>query len=142
MLYFLALFKKGIIFVTNNQFFTKTHNQLNIKDMIPENIRSLRKKLGYTQEQIAQYLDISTAAVTQYETGARVVPASTVSKLALLFNVDEYELYQENPHQQQFLSAFAFRADELQTQDLKSISEFKKIVLNYFHLSIELNNNE
>ena len=110
--------------------------------MIPENIRSLRKKLGYTQEQIAQYLDISTAAVTQYETGARVVPASTVSKLALLFNVDEYELYQENPQQQQFLSAFAFRADELQTQDLKSISEFKKIVLNYFHLSNELNNNE
>ena len=110
--------------------------------MIPENIRSLRKKLGYTQEQIAEYLDISTAAVTQYETGARVVPASTVSKLALLFNVDEYELYQKDPQQQQLLSAFAFRADELQSQDLKSISEFKKIVLNYFHLSNELNNNE
>lgn len=109
---------------------------------IPENIRSLRKKLGYTQEQIAEYLDISTAAVTQYETGARVVPASTVSKLALLFNVDEYELYQEDPQQQQLLSAFAFRADELHPQDLKSISEFKKIVLNYFHLSNELNSNE
>lgn len=110
--------------------------------MIPENIRSLRKKLGYTQEQVAIYLDISTAAVTQYETGVRVVPASTVSKLALLFNVDEYELYQEDPQQQQLLSAFAFRADELQPQDLKSISEFKKIVLNYFHLSNEFISNE
>jgi len=110
--------------------------------MISDNIRLLRKKIGYTQEQIAEYLGISTAAVTQYETGTRVIPASTVSKLALLFNVDEYELYQKEPQQQQLLSAFAFRADELQPQDLKSISEFKKIVLNYFHLSNELNNNE
>ncbi len=110
--------------------------------MISENIRSLRKKLGYTQEQIAEYLGVSTAAVTQYETGARVVPAATVSKLALLFNVEEYDLYQEEPQQQQLLSAFAFRADELLPQDLKSISEFKKIVLNYFHLSNELAANE
>jgi transcriptional regulator with XRE-family HTH domain len=110
--------------------------------MIPENIRSLRKKLGYTQEQIAEYLDISTAAVTQYETGTRVIPAATVSKLALLFNVEEFELYQDEPQQQQLLSAFAFRANELQPQDLNSISEFKKIVLNYFHLSNELANNE
>ncbi|MHC1780190.1 MAG: helix-turn-helix domain-containing protein [Bacteroidales bacterium] len=110
--------------------------------MIPENIRSLRLRLGYTQAQIAEYLEISTAAVTQYETGTRVIPASTVSKLALLFNVDEYELYKEEPKQQQLLTAFAFRADELQQQDLKSISEFKKIVLNYFHLSNKLKNNE
>ena len=107
--------------------------------MIQKNIRSLRNKFGYTQEQVAEYLNISTAAVTQYETGARVVPAATVSKLALLFNVEEYELYQEEPQQQLILSAFAFRASELQPDDLKSISEFKKIVLNYFHLSNEFN---
>ena len=106
--------------------------------MMSKNIRALRKKLGYTQEQIAEYLGISTAAVTQYETGARVVPSTTVSKLALLFSIEEYELYQEDPQQQQLLSAFAFRANELQSQDLKSISEFKKVVLNYFHLSTEL----
>ncbi|MCE5320824.1 MAG: helix-turn-helix transcriptional regulator [Bacteroidales bacterium] len=110
--------------------------------MLSDNIRALRKKTGYTQEQIAEYLGVSTAAVTQYETSTRTVPSSVVSKLALLFNVDEYELYQKDPQQQQLLSAFAFRADDLQIQDLKSISEFKKIVLNYFHLSNELRNNE
>lgn len=108
--------------------------------MLAENIRALRIKLGYTQEQIADYLGVSTAAVTQYETGTRVIPTTTVSKLSLLFNVDEYELYQEEPQQQQLLSAFAFRADELQSKDLKSISEFKKVVLNYFHLSMALKN--
>ena len=110
--------------------------------MLSDNIRALRKKTGYTQEQIAEYLGVSTAAVTQYETSTRTVPSSVVSKLALLFNVDEYELYQKDPQQQQLLTEFAFRADDLQIQDLKSISEFKKIVLNYFHLSNELRNNE
>lgn len=109
--------------------------------MLAENIRSLRLKLGYTQEQVAEYLGVSTAAVTQYETKARAIPATTVSKLAILFNVEEFELYQDEPKQQSLLAAFAFRATELGPKDLKSISEFKKIVLNYFHLSSELKNN-
>ena len=127
-------------FVTPNQITLFEIKSLTIKTMLSENIRALRKKQGYTQEQIADYLGISTAAVTQYETGTRVVPATTVSKLSILFTVEEYEMYQEEPQQMQLLSAFAFRADELQTKDLKSISEFKKIVLNYFHLSTALQN--
>jgi transcriptional regulator with XRE-family HTH domain len=109
--------------------------------MVPENIRALRIKLDYTQDQVAEYLGVSAAAVTQYETKARVIPAAVVSKLAILFNVEECELYQEEPKQQALLAAFAFRATDLQPKDLKSISEFKKIVLNYFHLSKELKNN-
>ncbi|MCX6309895.1 MAG: helix-turn-helix transcriptional regulator [Bacteroidia bacterium] len=110
--------------------------------MLPENIRALRIKMGYTQEQVAEYLGISTAAVTQYETRARAIPAATVSKLAILLDVEEFELYQDEPKQQALLAAFAFRAKELEPKDLKSISEFKKIVLNYFHLSNELMKNE
>jgi len=103
--------------------------------MLYKNIRALRESLGYTQAQVANYLGVSASAVNQYENDARVISAESISKIALLFNVEEYELYQENPQQQQLLSAFAFRANELVDEDLKSISSFKKIVLNYFHLS-------
>jgi len=103
--------------------------------MLSKNIRALRESLGYTQAQVANYLGVSASAVNQYENDARVISAESISKIALLFNVEEYELYQENPQQQQLLSAFAFRANELVDEDLKSISSFKKIVLNYFHLS-------
>lgn len=103
--------------------------------MLSKNIRALRESLGYTQAQVANYLGVSASAVNQYENDARVISAESISKIALLFNVEEYELYQENPKQQQLLSAFAFRANELVDEDLKSISSFKKIVLNYFHLS-------
>ena len=115
-------------------------NQLNIKIMLSKNIRTLRKKFGYTQAQIANYLEITASAVNQYENDARPIPTDVVSKLSLLFSVEEYDLYQENPQQQQILSAFAFRANEFVEADFKSISEFKKIVLNYFHLSEALSN--
>lgn len=115
-------------------------NQLNIKIMLSKNIRTLRKKFGYTQAQIANYLGITASAVNQYENDARSIPTDVVSKLSLLFSVEEYDLYQENPQQQQILSAFAFRANEFVEADFKSISEFKKIVLNYFHLSEALSN--
>lgn len=103
--------------------------------MLSKNIRALRESLGYTQDQVGKYLGISGSAVNQYENDARSIPSDAVSKLALLFNIDEYELYSESPQQQQLLSAFAFRADEILVDDLKSISAFKKIVLNYFHLT-------
>jgi len=108
--------------------------------MLSKNIRSLREKFGYTQAQVANYLGITASAVNQYENDARPIPTDVVSKLSLLFSVEEYDLYQENPQQQQILSAFAFRANELVEDDFKSISAFKKIVLNYFHLSEALSN--
>ena len=110
-------------------------NQLKIKIMLSKNIRSLREKFGYTQAQVANYLGVTASAVNQYENDARPIPTDVVSKLSLLFSVEEYDLYLENPQQQQILSAFAFRANELVEADFKSISAFKKIVLNYFHLS-------
>ncbi len=110
--------------------------------MLSRNIRALRESLGYTQAQVANYLGVTASAVNQYENETRAIPANFVSKLALLLNVEEYELYQETPQHQQILSAFAFRADELIAEDLKSIAAFKKIVLNYFHLSEALSNEQ
>ena len=107
--------------------------------MIAKNIRMLRDKYNFTQVQIASYLNITSSAVNQHESG-RPVPAGVVSKLAVLFNVDEYDLYEEDPQQQNLMTAFAFRADELTDEDIKSVSAFRKIVTNYFHLSNALSN--
>ena len=103
--------------------------------MISDNLCLLRKISGYTQKQVAEYFDVSITEVTQYESGVRVVPADIVSKLALLFNVEDHQLYQEELVKDDIFSYFTFCTDELQPQDLKSISEFKKIIINYYHLS-------
>ena len=108
--------------------------------MIAKNITELRNKFGYTQKNIADYLDIATSLYGFYETEMRPIPVKHVSKLALLYNVEEYDLYEENPEQQELLTAFAFRADYIESGDLETISEFKKIVLNYYQLTKALEN--
>lgn len=107
---------------------------------ISKNIRELRSKFGYTQAFIAEYLNITPAAVNQYENDARTIPESVIEKLALLFNIDEYDLYEENPEKQVVLTSFAFRADELSASDMQQISKFKKIISNYINMSEALAN--
>ncbi|MGI6520242.1 MAG: helix-turn-helix domain-containing protein [Fermentimonas sp.] len=131
-----------ITFVTHFHSKESQSNLLIIKSMLSKNIRNLRESLGYTQEQIANYLNITASAISQYENDARTIPADVISKIALLFNVEEYELYQDDPRQQQLLSVFAFRANSFDTQDLISISSFKKIVLNYYYLQNALANEQ
>lgn len=108
--------------------------------MIAKSIRILREKSNFTQDQIASYLNITSLEVDLYEGGARPVPIDVVRKLAVLFNVDEYDLYEDNPHQQNFLTTFNFSINELTDDEIKSVSAFKKIVVNYLHLSDSLIN--
>jgi len=103
--------------------------------IISKNIKDLRVKFGYTQAFIAEYLNLTAAAVNQYENDARTIPTSVIEKLAILFDVDEYDLYEENPEKRQLISSFAFRAGELSAQDMQSVSKFKKVILNYLNMS-------
>ena len=103
--------------------------------IISKNIKDLRVKFGYTQAFIAEYLNLTTAAVNQYENDARTIPTSVIEKLAMIFDVEEYDLYEENPEKRQLISIFAFRAGELSAQDMQSVSKFKKVILNYLNMS-------
>ena len=108
--------------------------------IISKNIKELRVKFGYTQDFIAEYLGITPAAISQYENDARSIPETVVEKLAVLYNVEAYDMYEENPEQQTLLTTFAFRANELTASDLQSVSKFKKIITNYINMSKALAN--
>lgn len=108
------------------------------KRIISKNIRDLRRKSGYTQAFVAEYLNITAAAVSQYENDAQTIPTQVIEKLALLYNVEEYDLYEENPEKQELLSAFAFLPGDISAADMQHICQFKKIVNNYINMSIAL----
>jgi Helix-turn-helix. len=113
---------------------------MDTNSIISKNIKEMRVKFGYTQAFIAEYLNLTPAAVNQYENDARTIPTSVIEKLAMLYNVEEYDLYEENPEKRQLISSFAFRAGELSAQDMQSVSKFKKIILNYLNMSSALAN--
>jgi transcriptional regulator with XRE-family HTH domain len=113
---------------------------MDTNSIISKNIKDLRVKFGYTQAFIAEYLNLTAAAVNQYENDARTIPTAVLEKLAILFNVEEYDLYEENPEKRQLISSFAFRAGELSAKDMQSVSKFKKVILNYLNMSSALTN--
>ena len=60
---------------------------------IGETIRSLRKAKKLTQEQLAEYLNVSSQAVSKWETGASSPDVETLPKLALFFRISMDQLF-------------------------------------------------
>lgn len=106
---------------------------------IGNNIKLLREKIGLTQDEIAKYLDLSRMQLIRYEQGKCSVPTQTLTKLAELFSIDEYDFYEVEPSIIKANLVFAFRANELNVDDLKTIAAFKKIAMNYLKMKQHLN---
>jgi transcriptional regulator with XRE-family HTH domain len=103
-------------------------------NIIGKNIKQLRNHLGITQEVLSSYLGITREQIAFYENGSRSITTKHLTQLANLFCLNEYDFYESNIENQKVNMAFAFRADKLLPEDLKSISQFKKIVLNYINM--------
>ena len=62
--------------------------------MFSDRIKNLRKKAGYTQEELASMLDFGKSTIAMYESGQRTPDYSTMKKIAVIFNVDINYLYE------------------------------------------------
>lgn len=113
---------------------------MNQDQLIGRNLQSLRQKLGFTQELVAEYLGITRVELSYYETGSRAMPTALMAPLASLYGVDEYDFYEENLDLISVNLALAFRADSLKPSDLEQIAKFKKIVRNYLTMKSLLEN--
>lgn len=108
--------------------------------IVGRNIKAIREKMGYTQGVFADYLGITREEVSYYENGNRTVPSKIVTKIAELFAIDEYDLFEEDNVVAKINLALAFRADNLIGEDLKTIANFKNIAMNYLKMSKVLRN--
>ena len=62
-----------------------------------ERIRELRKKAGYSQQQMAQKLHLTQGAISQWENGITVPAAEQLSALADVFEISVDELLGRDP---------------------------------------------
>ncbi|HUW06984.1 MAG TPA: helix-turn-helix transcriptional regulator [Williamwhitmania sp.] len=102
--------------------------------IIGSNVKKYRAAQGFTQDNLAGFLDVSREMISFYETGKRPIPVTALDKLADLFGVDMEELLEESTTVANTNLAFAFRSDSLAEEDVLSIAEFKRIVLNYLKM--------
>lgn len=106
--------------------------------IIGKNIKLFRERLGLNQEHLADFLGVKREVVSYYENGTRTIPAESIKKLSDFFGIEMVDLMEESSQIQETNVAFAFRANELSSKDLETITTFRKIVKNYLKL-VKLN---
>ena len=94
---------------------------------IGKELKILRDKNGYTQEQVGCYLDLDQSMIAKIESGTRSIGISELSKLANLYGCEMNNLINcsiTTP------LALAYRATNVEKEDLEAIARIKKIVFN------------
>lgn len=62
------------------------------KDYLAENLKNLRTYCGFKTFQLADFLNLTSAAYGYYETGRSIPPLANLIKLALLYGVTVEDL--------------------------------------------------
>lgn len=92
---------------------------------IAENLKFLRKKAGYTQEQFAQELGIKRSLVGAYEEGRAEPRLQNLSKISKVLNVTVDGLIVGD---QTTLKSIKFQKEKLRFYPLRWISKRMKIL--------------
>lgn len=66
---------------------------MNLKQVLGSNIRYYRFKNNYTQERLAELLDISTTYMSDIECGKRNVSLDIIERIAALFKIKYSDLF-------------------------------------------------
>ena len=105
-----------------------------MKSVVGKNLKSLRVANGYNQENVAEFMGINRSTYSNYESGDREAPLDVLEKAALLFGCDLSLFFEEDQNALKGMLACAFRADNLNIDDMKEVADFKNIVLNYMKM--------
>ncbi|MBQ6766615.1 MAG: helix-turn-helix transcriptional regulator [Paludibacteraceae bacterium] len=102
--------------------------------IVGRNLKIMRESNGYTQADIVAFLGINRSAYSNYESGDREAPLDVLEKVASLFGCELSLLYEEDETALQDVLVCAFRADNLDKNDMNEIASFKSVVLNYLKM--------
>jgi transcriptional regulator with XRE-family HTH domain len=105
-------------------------NEIPIETVVRDNIKSLRKQLGWSQEFLAEKTGVSAPYITQIEVGKRTPSLDIVEKLASALGV-EYKVLFEKENSSKDKGKSDFSKHLLET---KLISAITKTIHNEFKL--------
>lgn len=102
--------------------------------VIARNLKKLRDTARYTQDEIAQALNITRSAYSNYESGEREVPYDVIENASNFYGCDMTLLFEENENLDAMILAAAFRIDGIAPEDTAEIMRFKEIVKSYLKM--------
>lgn len=95
---------------------------------IYEKLKVLREKTGFRQSQIADYLGVTQTYISKVETGERNLTVEQLEKIVNLYGygLDVFSTAEDEVDPIQF----AFRAQDVNQDDLSAIADINRIVIN------------
>ena len=90
-------------------------------------LSELRKSFGFTQENVAEYLNVDQSLVSKIEKGERNIDVTSLEALADLYLVSVEDLTRQNDKKKFNVS---FRKDKFNNSDITVIARINRIVLN------------
>lgn len=97
-------------------------NEIPIETIVSENIKSLRKQLGWSQELLAEKTGVSAPYITQIEAGKRTPSLDIVEKLALALGV-EYKILFETRNKNVHANFADFSKHILESKLISAITD-------------------
>lgn len=97
---------------------------------LAERLRAEREYLNLKQEQVAEVLGISRAAVSAIETGRRKVSGQELKQLAKLFGISVDRLLGADPEEDETTQALFRTAKELSAPDRAQVLRFAEFLRN------------
>ncbi|MCR5478951.1 MAG: helix-turn-helix domain-containing protein [Ruminococcus sp.] len=104
-------------------------------------IKRLREHNGYTQKNIADYLNVDQSFISKVEKGDRAFTSDMVDKIAALFGVSVSSLVSKD-FDKAPSTVCSFRTSDLSSQDLQTIAVINKIAINADFMSGLLGEND
>lgn len=96
------------------------------KKLLGKRIKELRKNTGYTQEELAELIDIETSSLSGIESGRHFPSMPTIEKIANTLNVELRELFDFN-HLQSTDKMKAAIVNNIDKLDEKALSVIYKL---------------
>jgi transcriptional regulator with XRE-family HTH domain len=97
---------------------------------IGRRLQTVRESIGFTQEQVAKYLEVKREVISYIETGARPATTMMLQKMADLYGYKFSYFVDESTKEEGPEVSMAFRVADLSDSDLTIIAQVKKIALN------------
>lgn len=90
-------------------------------------LKELREKSGYTQVQVAKFLNLDQTTIAKIESDERAISIATIEKMADLYGCELRDITNNSECKPLEL---AFRAKNVELDDMEAISRIKKLALN------------
>ncbi len=103
--------------------------------IIGNNIKTLRQKNNFTQDDIVKFLGINRSTYSNYELGLRETPLWILEKLSDLFGCDTYMFFETDQMAFDNMLISTFRVEDVSEVDMKEIAYFKGVVKSYIKIT-------